>query len=734
MPTSAIGRWPLAAKVASGFAVALAILIVVGAVSYRTTTRFLDELQWQVHSHRVLDELDALHISLHQAETGQRGFVLTGEEPYLEPYHAALVNIGRELADLKRLTAEHPGQRERIAALEPLVDAKLSELHDTIALRRQGGRRAALDIVREGHGREVMDRISAHLAAIGEAEHDRLVTLEQEAEAGGHRTIWVIVVGCMVAFALVAIATLLITHDIRERNRAEEALQAAHGALDQRVQERTGELARTTEELHREVVERREAQERLAVALHDMERSHDDMLSVLDQLRIGTALVDEHSHVVFVSHHGCFLFDQPRETILGRPWHEVLPLSDADCQALLATVAEPPERRRRVAAHIESRSGRHYWTEVEVRDDPRAPERRMFFFYDVSEVHDLRNLLDQRARFHGFVGKSPVMAQLYEQVASVAAVDSTVLIEGETGTGKELVARTIHDSSHRRDGPFVAVNCAALIESLVESQLFGHRRGAFTGAVADQQGIFESAHGGTLFLDEIGDIPKGLQTSLLRVLEAREIVRLGETRSRKVDVRVIAATHHDLAHDVERGDFRADLLYRIRVARIRVPPLRERREDIPLLVAWFLGQHRAASGALVDEVDRDAMRSLLEYPWPGNVRELRSAVEFGVVGCAGRVLRACDLPPEIRRVDTDGVHHGHAAEIVDQRTALMDALGRAGGNRTVAARLLGMSRATFYRRLDALGMTPARTPEGDGAPPREPEPWIGAPSSRVTRS
>ncbi len=242
--------------------------------------------------------------------------------------------------------------------------------------------------------------------------------------------------------------------------------------------------------------------------------------------------------------------------------------------AKLQTLSEKrPEQRAKIAVNLDRSDGRRVWLEVDVKDDPRDPRGKIFFLYDVTEVHDLRRLLDERAQFHDFLGKSKPMRQVYQQIREVARVDSTVLIEGETGTGKELVARAIHSSSYRKDKPFVAVNCAGLTESLLSSQLFGHKRGAFTGAIEDHQGMLEAANGGTLLLDEIGDIPMTVQNQLLRVLQEREINRLGESRPRKIDVRVLAATHRSLSDEATKGNFRSDLFYRIRVARITVPSL-----------------------------------------------------------------------------------------------------------------------------------------------------------------
>ena len=297
------------------------------------------------------------------------------------------------------------------------------------------------------------------------------------------------------------------------------------------------------------------------------------------------------------------------------------------------------------------------------------------------------------------------MQQVYQQIRAVARVDSTVLIEGETGTGKELVARAIHAASHRKDKPFIAVNCAGLTEALLASQLFGHKRGAFTGAIEDHQGLFEAANGGTLLLDEIGDIPMTVQNQLLRVLQEREIVRLGETRPRKIDVRLLAATHRSLTDEMTKGNFRTDLFYRIRVARIAVPALRERREDIPLLAASFLAQFSAAGGKSVTELSHEAVRLLMDHPWPGNVRELRSAIEFAVIRCGGAVIQPDDLPPEIVE-PAAFVRSIPGDPLSDEKARFLDALNRSRGNRALAARLLGISRATLYRRLADLNINP----------------------------
>lgn len=289
------------------------------------------------------------------------------------------------------------------------------------------------------------------------------------------------------------------------------------------------------------------------------------------------------------------------------------------------------------------------------------------------------------------------MAVLYEEIQKIAAVDATVLIEGETGTGKELVARAIHLSSRRASHTFLAVNCAGFTDSILGSQLFGHKKGAFTGAIDNQEGVFEAAQGGTIFLDEIGDISPAVQTSLLRVLQEREVTRLGESKPRKVDVRVVVATHHNLAEDVEKGTFRRDLLYRIKVARLQLAPLRERLTDIPLLVHAFLGQFRSVMEKPVLQVSPEALQVLINHSWPGNVRELKSAVESALIHCKGTVVRVEDLPPEVRNPEPAATYVHFKRQ--DERTRMVGALQQTGGNRSEAARLLGMSRRTFYRRL-----------------------------------
>jgi two-component system response regulator HydG len=305
------------------------------------------------------------------------------------------------------------------------------------------------------------------------------------------------------------------------------------------------------------------------------------------------------------------------------------------------------------------------------------------------------------------VGGGPAMRALRGMIAQVAPTSATVLIQGESGTGKELVARCIHDQSPRAGARFVALNCAAIPENLIESELFGHERGAFTGASGAKPGLFEAAHEGTLLLDEIGDMPLSLQPKLLRAIQEGEVRRLGATVSRKVDVRVIAATHRDLTENARAGTFRQDLLYRLEVIGIAVPPLRERPEDVPELAAHFLAAAAARHGKRLDGISADVMERLRAHRWPGNVRELSNVIERAAVFARGAEISVDDLPVHLA-VLSDGARGSHATISVPIGTPLEEVkelmirrtLEATDGDKNMTARLLGINSRTIYRKLD----------------------------------
>ncbi len=327
----------------------------------------------------------------------------------------------------------------------------------------------------------------------------------------------------------------------------------------------------------------------------------------------------------------------------------------------------------------------------------------------------LRKALKREHRFHDIVSKSPLMRDVLELSKTAARSSSTILILGDSGTGKEILARAIHAESARAEKPFVPVSCAALTETLLESELFGYEKGAFTGAAGRREGKFEAASGGTLFLDEIGDISPKLQLDLLRVLEERKVTRVGGTEAVAVDVRIVAATNREIRKAVDEGRFRQDLYYRLNVIALTLPPLRERKEDIPLLVDYLLERLGVEMGRDVEGVSAEAMSLLMAHSWPGNVRELRNVLERGLVVTKSPVIQATDLgltlggtpEPPVRPASLSEVERHHIAAVLSQT----------GGNVSQAARILDIDRVTLYNKIKKYGLK--RADEGEGAP--EPE-------------
>ena len=340
-----------------------------------------------------------------------------------------------------------------------------------------------------------------------------------------------------------------------------------------------------------------------------------------------------------------------------------------------------------------------------------------------NEVEVLKSELSSRYSFRNIVGTSAKMNSIFQQMDRIARVDGTVLITGESGTGKELVARAIHFAGPRREGPFVVVNCGAIPRDLIESEFFGHSKGAFTDARTERTGKFELAQKGTIFLDEVGELPLEAQVKLLRALGEREIVKVGGTATIPIDVRVIAATHKDLDEEVRRGNFREDLYFRLAVLSLRLPPLRERAEDIPLLCEHFLRKFGAELQIHVDGITPRAMEALLRYPWPGNIRELENVIYESMVHSQDRILDEPNLPvrilgrlpavapgagrpasPELERGPESLREVAHGAAESAERALIEKALREARGNRTLAARRLGISRKTLFNKMKALRM------------------------------
>jgi len=385
---------------------------------------------------------------------------------------------------------------------------------------------------------------------------------------------------------------------------------------------------------------------------------------------------------------------------------------DAGVEVVLLTAV----RTVRTAVEAMKLGAYDYITKPFGVDDLRAVVRRALEKRALQrEVTYLRDELARHEGVDTLIGRSATMRRVHEAIRHVAATSATVLISGESGTGKELVARAIHRQGPRRDRPFVAVNCGAIPPELLESELFGHERGSFTGAHARKLGKFEVAHTGTLFLDEVATLRVDLQPKLLRAIQEREIERVGGSRGVKIDVRFIAATNVDLRRAVADGAFREDLFYRLNVVPIAVPPLRERRDDIPLLVNHFLRKYARQFCRPASEVSSGALELLQQYHWPGNVRELENIIERSVALAADKVIQLADIPLDLAMVPgrtpwDDGLTFREARQEFE-RQLILRALDRAGGNQTVAARMLGMHRNTLITKMVHLGLRP-----GDASP------------------
>lgn len=377
----------------------------------------------------------------------------------------------------------------------------------------------------------------------------------------------------------------------------------------------------------------------------------------------------------------------------------------ANCRVVMLT----GHGSRDVAVQAMEKGATYYVEKPVDLADLRAKVKKSLEDHQKDVAYDeLKGQVERAFGIEGIVGQDPKMQRMLGLVRQIAGTAASVLILGPSGTGKELVARAIHNLSPRARKPFVAINCGGMSEGTIESELFGHVKGAYTGAVADREGKFEYANGGTLLLDEVGEMPLPTQIKLLRVLEERAVTRLGDNRTRPVDVRVLAATNADLVQKVKDGTFRQDLYFRLKVVTIDLPALRERRSDIKLLVEHFLKHFTKTHGKHVDAIDRDALVALVQYDWPGNVRELRNAVESMVVRAKGNILTRADLPPEIWAplpVDQDGWQFlaGRTWQDVE-RNHIRVSLELCGGNRLKAAKAMGLSERTLYRKIKEYGL------------------------------
>lgn len=405
-----------------------------------------------------------------------------------------------------------------------------------------------------------------------------------------------------------------------------------------------------------------------------------------------------------------------REEAIGKPCQEVFRASMCEVDCALRQTLETGTPIINRSAFIIDAEGRRIPVSVStaiLRDGSGNPIGGAETFRDLSLVEELRKELEGRFQVGDLISRSPSMRRIFDVLPQIGESDSTVLIQGETGTGKELLARALHSLSLRADKPFIAVNCGALPDTLLESELFGYRAGAFTGAERDKPGRFSLADGGTLFLDEIGEISPALQVRLLRVLQERTFEPLGGTRSVRVDVRVIVATNRDLAAQVKKGAFRQDLFYRVNVMRLEMPPLRKRKEDIPLLVDHFVARANRARGRSLPGVSPEVLSFLMAHDYPGNIRELENIIEHAFVLCSEGRIELRHLPDPFNVLVPAMQKRGGMEDTVraTESQAIREALKRNGYNRLAAARELGIHKSTLFRKMKALGIP---LPEEDG--------------------
>jgi PAS domain S-box-containing protein len=438
--------------------------------------------------------------------------------------------------------------------------------------------------------------------------------------------------------------------------------------------------------------------------------------TILDSISDGVFTVDGEWRVSSFNRAAERITGVSRSDAIGRRCSDVFRASMCETQCALRHTLETGRPVVNQAAFIVTADGRRVPISVStalLKDRGGRVVGGVETFRDLSLIEELRKEIRGRCQVGDIVTRSAAMRRLLDVLPRIAESESTVLLQGETGTGKELFARAIHQQSPRRSGPFVAVSCGALPDTLLESELFGYRKGAFTGATHDKAGRFALARGGTLFLDEIGEVSPALQVRLLRVLQEREYEPLGATRTEKADVRVVAATNRDLGSLVERGLFRQDLYYRIKVMKLELPPLRERREDVPLLTEHFLNVYNAVQNKQVSGVSPDVLGVLTAHHYPGNVRELQNVIEHAFVLVSEGQIELQHLPPELVPVAPRVEVGRRMAETVSvlEAQAIREALSRAGGNRNAAARELGMHKSTFFRKARRLGV---KLPERDG--------------------
>ncbi|MDL2269124.1 sigma 54-interacting transcriptional regulator [Desulfosarcina sp. OttesenSCG-928-A07] len=430
--------------------------------------------------------------------------------------------------------------------------------------------------------------------------------------------------------------------------------------------------------------------------------SRDNIERILDDLKDGIIAHDLDRTIFFFNKKAEEITGYQRKEVIGKDCHEVFDGGFCGSRCSFCESSEAPFLdTAEYPLTILTRNGEPRRVEMTATMMWNAEHDHfgvLATFRDMTDLFELRVKARDMTGFSNIIGCDSKMVDVFRQIRDVSGYDYPVHIFGETGTGKELVANAIHNESLRGGGPFVPINCGALPEGLIESELFGHVKGAFSGAIRDKKGRFELAHKGTIFLDEVADLPKSLQVKLLRFLQEGNFVKVGGEKTVSVDVRVVSATNKDLKKEVKKGNFREDLFYRLNVIPIHIPPIRERRADIPLLADFFLSKAPAIAGQRPSlRVSREALNLLMDYSWPGNVRELQNAIQFAIVRCQGKIIHPDDLPIELKRLVVPKAKRGPVRKLDPEK--VVAALAKTGGNKARAAKVLGVGRATLYRFL-----------------------------------
>ncbi len=435
-------------------------------------------------------------------------------------------------------------------------------------------------------------------------------------------------------------------------------------------------------------------------SLENLMCQRNNLESVLDNLKEGIIAHDMDRRIFFFNTEAERITGYRRDEVLGRDCHEAF--GSPFCGERCVFCEDPPSlsEKSEYTLNINTKSGEQRRIEMTVTSMRGADNQFtgvLTSFRDITDIFSLKERVGELTSFGNIIGQDSKMIAIFKQIKDVADYDYPVHISGDTGTGKELVAAAIHSESRRGGAPFVPINCGALPEGLIESELFGHVKGAFTGAIRDKKGRFELANAGSVFLDEVTELSNNMQAKLLRFLQEGQFERVGGEQTIAVDVRVISATNKNLKNAVKLGKFREDLYYRLNVIPIHLPPLRDRKIDIPLLSEHFLQEARERYGKKKIRISSKAMSLMLDYRWPGNVRELQNAIQFAIVKSNGRVIAAEDLPLELRDLENICVRPGPSRKLDED--SVRAALERTGGNKVKAAKLLGVGRATLYRFL-----------------------------------